>query len=256
MNRRAAECHRTSCEHCGESFLPHRPSQMQRFCSRACVLMAAQEAKKPAFVSGQHNEWTEWHEFYSDKISLVAGIDCWLWDGSLGRGGHGRVNIGGKVRYAHREAYRAFNGSTPSRLIVRHLCGVAACVRPAHLSLGTAADNARDTAEMFRSASRLRHEDVRLARRMYEEGASLAEIAQAINVAYGSVYPIVSGHSFRHFERDTARKALRCERKMTAEKVAEMRRRLADGGVTNAQLAKEYGLSSAQVSRIKTGARW
>lgn len=43
--------------------------------------------------------------------------------------------------------------------------------------------------------------------------------------------------------------------KLTAEQVADLRRRWAEDGVTQAALSAEYGISSSQVSRICTGRR-
>jgi hypothetical protein len=44
--------------------------------------------------------------------------------------------------------------------------------------------------------------------------------------------------------------------KLTAEKVREMRRRYAEGSVTQAQLARDYGISPANVSLVVNRLRW
>jgi hypothetical protein len=80
-----------------------------------------------------------------EKIDKRGPDECWPWLGSrLKRCGHGRININGTVRLAHRVAYELQNGPIPPGLVVRHRCNFAPCCNPAHLELGTQADNMRD----------------------------------------------------------------------------------------------------------------
>lgn len=71
---------------------------------------------------------------------------CWLWDAVCDGDGYGRTKWRGIPRRAHRMSFEAFHGKDPGALSVLHSCDIACCVNPAHLSIGTCADNLREAA--------------------------------------------------------------------------------------------------------------
>jgi hypothetical protein len=71
---------------------------------------------------------------------------CWDWLGAVMGKGYGvlkkpgeRLNVS-----AHRAAYELANGPIPDRMHVLHRCDRPRCCNPAHLFIGTNADNVAD----------------------------------------------------------------------------------------------------------------
>ena len=84
-----------------------------------------------------------------DRVLLRAVIDpsgCWLWQGSVDRGGYGKTTHQGKHVYVHKAVYLEEVGPIPDGKILRHSCDHPECFNPAHLTPGTHKEN---TADMF-----------------------------------------------------------------------------------------------------------
>jgi hypothetical protein len=69
---------------------------------------------------------------------------CWFWTGKVHQG-YGKFHVTHKrAVLAHRLSWELTNGPIPKKLFVCHKCDVRGCVRPDHLFLGDAFDNAGD----------------------------------------------------------------------------------------------------------------
>jgi len=68
----------------------------------------------------------------ANQIEEIPG-GCWLWVGSLGAGGYGRVQFRGALWQVHRIIYELFVGPVPEGRILHHRCRHKNCCNPAHL---------------------------------------------------------------------------------------------------------------------------
>ena len=109
------------------------------------------------------------------------------------------------------------NGPIPDGMLVCHRCDVRHCVNPAHLFLGTAADNNADMVAKGRHV---------VPRSDYNPRV----IARSMGVSWGS--------------------------KLTAESVRAMRAMRAETGCTYAKIGEAFGVSKAHASRVVQGQRW
>jgi len=78
---------------------------------------------------------------YWNKVNKTN--TCWEWHGGKDHDGYGRFKVEGKLWQAHRYSI-VLDGRDPIGKVVMHTCDNPSCVNPAHLQLGTQADNVKD----------------------------------------------------------------------------------------------------------------
>jgi DNA invertase Pin-like site-specific DNA recombinase len=76
------------------------------------------------------------------KIDRRGPKECWFWQGAKAE--YGICSKAGKSNQAHRRAFELTNGPIPADKVVRHTCDRKYCCNPAHLILGTQAENVAD----------------------------------------------------------------------------------------------------------------
>lgn len=126
------------------------------------------------------------------EIDLQTG--CWLWTGARLAQGYGLIKRkdGAQLR-AHRVAYALAYGPIPDGLQVCHRCDNPRCVRPGHLFLGTAQDNANDMVAKGSSArlngerngaARLSQQDVEAIR---SDASTYGQLAKRFGVSPSAI---------------------------------------------------------------------
>jgi hypothetical protein len=176
-----------ACLNCHNDFT-YWPSRTPKYCSRACML-----AHKDMRTSGA----AFWR-----RVDRSAGPNaCWEWSGARNNSGYGRVMFRGLHTTAHRTAYTLTHGPVPDGLNVLHTCDNRACCNPAHLWLGTIADNSRDMCLKGRAHTTLTLDAVRAIRREYAEGGTTYRaLATRYGVSHMTVAHVVTRNTWKHHE--------------------------------------------------------
>jgi hypothetical protein len=96
-------------------------------------------------------------ERFWTKVARGEPDECWPWTAARIGGRYGVIGSNADGNFlAHRIAWELTNGPVPAGLCVLHRCDNPPCCNPAHLWLGTYADNNADMARKGRHAARVR----------------------------------------------------------------------------------------------------
>jgi len=161
--------------------------------------------------------------------------DCWPWKAGRSNWGYGAFTATRREQVgAHRVSFELENGPIPSGLQVLHRCDNPPCVNPAHLFLGTAADNMHDRWRKGRYATGLASWPTQHREQM-PRGCRHGSQTKPEAFAWGE----------RHG----------CH-KLTAEQVHEIRRRRATERMTHRALAADYGVHRSTITLLLAGKNW
>lgn len=137
------------------------------------------------------------------KVQMT--LSCWEWSGSRDALGYGMFKHKGKTRRAHRISWESRYGKVPDGLLVLHHCDNPSCVNPAHLFLGTNADNNRDMVSKGRArypgrpgvGFKLSEVEVEQIRSRVRDGESQSAVAKHFGVNQSLVSRICSGQYWK-----------------------------------------------------------
>jgi hypothetical protein len=212
-----------TCQQCGSAFLVPRyrltDETRGKFCSRAC------------YWANKRTKRTPLAERFWAKVHKTDG--CWLWTAHCDRKGYGVIRTGGREGtdvHAHRIAWELEHGPIPAGLYVCHHCDSPPCVNPAHLFLGTPADNSADMARKSRSVKGRPMPPDRIPRGERHGSQTHPEL-----VARGEAKP---------------------NARLTPDAVREIRRRFDAGTATQTELAHEFNVSKITVFDVVHRKTW
>lgn len=199
-----------SCARCGAAFYA-KPSRVRngrgKFCGKPCMV-AFKWALATATV----------RERFLSKVSVTTEHD--LWTGPFDQDGYGMFMFHDGARWRSRRAPRVawtlFVGPIPAGLWVLHHCDTPACVRIAHLFLGTAKQNTEDmwtkgrakptrpvhTSDGTKSHfAKLDDASVRIILVDHAAGVSQCELARRFHVHHQTIWNIVHKKNWKHLTR-------------------------------------------------------
>jgi len=150
-------------------------------------------------------------------VDRSGGPDaCWPWRGGrVNRAGYGLIDMYGHGRAwqvrAHRAAYEQTNGPIVGDLSVLHRCDNRVCCNPAHLFLGTRADNIRDMWTKGRQSkydrmpkgaavgtSVLTEAQVLAMRQRFTAGGTAKGLAPEYGVSQATAWNVIHGVTWGH----------------------------------------------------------
>lgn len=168
--------------------------RVARFCSRRCASRSV--PKRPLTTR------------FWEKVDNSGGDSaCWIWTAYRDRKGYGRIqrNGSGSPTQAHIISWEIACGPVPSGQCVLHRCDNPSCVNPAHLFLGTKADNNADMRAKGRHAhgerqgsAVLSEQDVRNIIALRKEGGLLTDLAVRFGVSESHISEISRGKAWAH----------------------------------------------------------
>lgn len=175
-----ATCEKTF--HVHPSRAAHRPC---RFCSTRCDPQG-RKLFDDVFLAGFWN-----------SIAVGDPDRCWPWKRSINSHGYGHLSVMGTEFMSHRCAWVLSNGCMGAEDCVLHRCDNRRCCNPAHLFLGSKADNSEDMVSKGRSlcgernkASKLTTHNVTEIRNSDEP---YAQLSRKFGVSEHHIYKIKSG---------------------------------------------------------------
>jgi len=190
------------------------PGLCQCGCGRETKIV--QETNRPrGWIKGEYCRYITGHnrrcplptQFWRD-VTVGEPVQCWLWQGVYDRKGYGTIRRNGHHLGAHRVAYALMVGPIPDGLCVCHTCDTPHCCNPAHLFLGTQADNMRDCKQKGRNhipcgslspSAKLTEHKVLQIRAEYQPGKiTYAGLGKKYHVSKGCIGNIINRKKWRH----------------------------------------------------------
>ena len=144
-------------------------------------------------------------ERFWSKVVPEPMSGCWLWIGAWNRQGYGQFKFRHHQTQTHRVAWFLTHDIFPTQSIVMHTCDVPSCVNPAHLRLGTCAENSADMVRKHRQARHERNSHAKLTwdqveeiRQRYQAGTvTQAALSREYGVTDVMISCIVNGKNWR-----------------------------------------------------------
>lgn len=135
------------------------------------------------------------------KVDRRGPNECWPWTGHLNTYGYGDFTWGGNPRRQRLATRIIYSLMSPTADIngkqVCHSCDNPCCVNPAHLWLGTNAENMADKVAKGRQLAGERHHQAKLTKEqalfIFYSAAPTRQLAEQFGVSMGAIQAIRRG---------------------------------------------------------------
>jgi hypothetical protein len=129
-----------------------------------------------------------------NKVNKGGPDECWEWKSTLSHNDYGKFYLNGIMVRAHRVSYEFAHGPIPTGLQVCHRCDNRKCCNPAHLFLGTPADNTQDMVHKNRAGSPgFSRGEIQIRNRYQLQQGTQCELAAEYGVTQSTIHLIVRG---------------------------------------------------------------
>ncbi len=205
-------------------------------------------------------------------VNRRGATECWLWTRGVNRLGYGAFRVGKRKSPAHRFAWIVTHGNVPADTFVCHHCDNPPCCNPAHLFLGTPADNMLDKQRKGRAPAGERGGNAKLSDAQvdalradyYAGGQSQRALALKYGISRTHVDHILVGKSratrgHKHTPLPAGtniRGGLNPKAKLTEQDVRTVRALYAAGKATQPELGQRYGVSHSTIGLIVRRKSW
>lgn len=151
-------------------------------------------------------------ERLAERYTIDSTTGCWEWTGHIDQHGYGRIDstdqCNGKSRsyaMAHRISYELHVGGIPEGQFACHRCDNRKCISPAHIFLGTHADNQFDKVAKRRHTRAEQVETAKLTmamatsiRIMFARGSHvISQLAAIYGLDEKSIWSLLKGQSWQ-----------------------------------------------------------
>ncbi len=205
------------------------------------------------------------------KIDKQTKDECWEWQGTKTTAGYGVLRVNYKLNYAHRLMWQLHNRTDiPKKGVICHKCDNPPCCNPAHLFLGSQADNLKDARNKGRLPSiqgerhfntAITEDNVRQIRYLGYTNMTKKKIGEKFGISRQAVTDILYKRTWGHVDPEwqppdpKAKGKKHPFAKLTENDVKEIRR-LSNEGMSQRKLAAKFGVSRGTIEPIIKGETW